>query len=207
MDKIASLKERALRVLPVQKIYGIIDEALQLHKEAREQEDMLPDSWRYQVNPPYMTASCAYQGRTHQYPGHRIARHWNTFRLIQLLLNEVVWHGAALVARAKGVTEMSHDCKNLDTAALQAAASTNSTQLVTDVLASAPQFLDKNGTTFTPAARFLIIPLTSVAQFSLTPKSARQYAIWCLHEISIQARLPQALLAAEAVESGSSTDW
>jgi hypothetical protein len=138
-----------------------------------------------------------------------MARHWNTLRIIRLFLNEVVWRVAAFFARAKeeGIPEINRYCKNLDLGALQATAAANNVQLVADILASVPQFLDENGTTFTPAARFLIWPLTIVAEILLTLEPARRYAIGCLYEIATQARFPQALQAARAVESGSSTDW
>jgi hypothetical protein len=71
LDKIACLKVRIRQVLPVQMMSGIIDEALQLDEETRRLEDMLPDDWRYQVMPPHMTPTCAYQGVAHKYPSHR----------------------------------------------------------------------------------------------------------------------------------------
>jgi hypothetical protein len=205
LDKIASLKARVRQILPMQSIH----EALQLEEEARALEDMLPDDWRYQMMPPHMTPPCAYQGLAHQYPAHRVARHWNILRITRLFLNEVLWHVAGFVARAKeqGMTEIFRHCENLDTGSLQATATANRVQLVTDILASAPQFLDKRGTTFVPAARFLIWPLTVVAEIPLSPEPARQYAIGCLYEIATQAKIPQALQAARAVELGSSTDW
>lgn len=209
IDEVASLKARVRQVLQVQSMSGAVHEALQLDEEARALEDMLPDSWRYKVIPPHMAPTSAYQGLAHQYPAHRVARHWNILRLIRLFLNEVVWGVAAFFARAEeeGMTEISRHCKDFDNAALQAAAATNRAQLVTDILASAPQFLGEDGTTFTPAARFLIWPLTVVAEIPRTPEPSRRYAIRCLYEIASQARIPQALQAARAVDSGSSTSW
>jgi hypothetical protein len=209
LDKIASLKAKIRQVLPVQMVPGIIDEALQLDEETRRLEDMLPDDWRYQVMPPHMTPTCAYQGVAHKYPAHRVARHWNTLRLSQLLFNEVVWHFAAFVAKARvqGLPEIFRYCKDLDTDALQTVATANRIRLVTNILESTPQFLDENGRAFVPAARFLIWPLTIVAEIKQTPEPARQYAIGCLYNIATQAKIPQALQAAKAVESGSSTDW
>jgi len=208
-DKLSSLKARLRQDIPVQRMSGFIHEALQLDKEARALEDRLPDSWRYQVRPPHMAPPCAYQGLAHQYLAHRVVRHWNTIRITRIFLNEVVWRLAAVVARAKeeGMPEILRHCKDLDTAALQAAATANRTQLVTDILASAPHFLDENGTTFTPAARFLIWPLTVVAEIPLAPESARQYAVKYLYEIARQASIPQALQAAKAARTGSSLDW
>jgi hypothetical protein len=209
LDKIASLKAKIRQVLPVQMISGIIDEARQLDEETRRLEHMLPDDWRYQVMPPHMTPTCAYQGVAHKYPAHRVARHWNTLRISRLLFNEVVWYFAAFVAtaRVQGLPEIFQYCKDLDTDALQTVATANRIHLVTNILESAPQFLDENGTAFVPAARFLIWPLTVVAEIKLTPEPARQYAIGCLYDIATQAKIPQALQAAKAVESGSSTDW
>jgi hypothetical protein len=209
LDKIASFKARTRKVLPVQSLSGIMHEALQLEDEARVLEDMLPDSWRYQIRPMHMSPPCAYHGLAHQYPARRMVRHWNTLRIIRLYMNQAVWHVAAFFARAKdeGMPEISQNCRDIDTAALQAAAAAKGIQLVADILASAPEFLDESGTTFVPAARFLIWPLTVVAEVSLTPEPARHYAIWCLYEIARQARIPQALRAARAVESGSSPDW
>ncbi len=209
IDKIASLKARVRQHQPLERLSGLIYEALQLDEEARALEDMLPDSWRYQIRPQHMTPSCAYEGLAHKYPAHRMARHWNSLRIIQLFLNEVIWQVAAFFARAKeeGRPEINRYCKDLNTEALQTVAAANHVRLVTDILASVPQFLNENGATFTPAARFLIWPLTIVAEISLTLEPARRYAIGCLYEIATQARFPQALQAARAVESGSSTDW
>jgi hypothetical protein len=208
LDKIASFKAR-MQGLPAQMLPGIIDEALQLDKEAQRLEDMLPDDWRYQVLPPHMTPTCAYQGVAHKYPDHRAARHWNILRISRLLFNQVVWHLAVFIAkcRVEGVPEICRYCNDLDTDALQTVATANRLHLVTNVLASASQFLDENGRAFVPAARFLIWPLTVAAEIKNTPEPARQYAIGCLYDIATQAKIPQALQAAKAVESGSSTDW
>jgi len=209
LDKMVGLKVRLQKELPAQRLSGVIHEALQLDEETRALVDMLPDSWRYQVRPLHMTPQWAYQALAHQYPEHRMARHWNILRLVRLFMNEVVWHIAAFVARSKeqAMPEISRHCQDLDTGALQATAAANRTQIITDILASVPHFLDENGTAFTPAARFLIWPLTVVAEIATTLEPAGRYAIWCLYEIARQARIPQALHAAEAVESGSSTDW
>jgi hypothetical protein len=209
LDKMISLKVRLWKGVPDERISGVIHETLHLEEEAKALQDMLPDSWRYQVRPPHMTPRWAYQGHAHQYPDHRMARHWNILRATRLFMNEVVWHLAGFVARSKeqAKPEMSRYFKDLDTGALQATAEANRTQIITDTLASVPHFIDENGTTFGPAARFLIWPLTLVAERTTAPEPARQYAVWCLYEIARQARIPQALLAAEAVESGSSTDW
>jgi hypothetical protein len=209
LDKIISLKVRVLKELPAQSISGLIHEALLLDEETRALKDMLPDSWRYQVRPRHMTPRWAYQGLAHQYPEHRMARHWNILRLTRLFLSEVVWGLTSFVDRAKerAIPDICRHCKDLDTGALQAIAEANRTQIITDVLASVPHFLDENGSTFVPAARFLIWPLTIVAQRETTPEPARRFAIWCMYEIASQARVPQALHAAEAVESGSPTDW
>ena len=101
LDKIASLKARIRQVLPVQMMSEIIGEALQLDEQARRLEDMLPDDWRYQVMPPHMTPTCAYQGVAHKYPAHRVARHWNILRISRLFFNEGVRHVAAFVAKAR----------------------------------------------------------------------------------------------------------
>jgi hypothetical protein len=203
------LKVRLWKGVPDERISGVIHETLQLEEETKGLQDMLPDSWRYQVRPPHMTPPWAYQGHAHQYPDHRMARHWNILRATRLFMNEVVWRLAGFVARSKeqGKPEMSRYFKDLDTRVLQSTAEANRIQIITDILASAPHFLDENGTTFGPAARFLIWPLTIVAERTTAPEPARRYAVWCLYEIARQARIPQALLAAEAVESGSSTDW
>jgi hypothetical protein len=121
----------------------------------------------------------------------------------------VVWRFAEFVAGAKekGMHDICEHCKDLDTTALQATAAANRTQLVADVLSSAPYFLDESGTTFIPAARFLIWPLTVVTEIALTMQPARQYAISCLYDIASQAKIPQALQAARAIESGSSLNW
>ncbi|CZR69226.1 uncharacterized protein PAC_19126 [Phialocephala subalpina] len=209
LDKIASLRARLRKDLPAQRISEVIHEALLLDEETRTLMDMLPDSWRYHFRPLHMTPRWAYQGLAHQYPEHRVARHWNMLRLTRLFLNEVVWHITTFIASAKGQAspEISRHCKDLDTGALQATAEANRTQIITDILASVPHFLDENGSAFIPAARFLIWPLTIVAERPTTPEPARRYAIWCMYEIARQARVPQALQAAEAVESGSPTDW
>lgn len=209
IDKLASFKVRVFQNHRAQFIPGIIHEALQLDKEARALEDMLQDDWRFQVTPMHKAPPCAYQGIGHQYAAHRVARHWNILRISRLFLNEVVLRMAVFVAGAmeKGMHDIIQHCKDLDTAALKATAMANGTQLITDILSSATQFLDDTGTTFLPAARFLIWPLTVVLQLVLASEQARQYAIKCLYDIASQAKIPQALQAARAIESGSSLDW
>ncbi|PVH92892.1 hypothetical protein DM02DRAFT_698066 [Periconia macrospinosa] len=210
LDKIASFKSRLPGIRgQVPKMHGIVCEALQLEEEAQVVDKMLSHKWRYQVKPLHMVPPSAYQGLAHQYPAHFMVRHWNNIRLIRLFMKEVVWGVAAFVARAKeqGMPEIFRYCNDLDTAALQAAASANHTQIVADILATTPHFLDYNGMTFTPAARFLIWPLTVLVELAMTPEPARRYAIKCLCDIASQARIPQALQAVKAVESKSSTDW
>ena len=209
LDKIISLKVQLESLIPAQRISGFIHEVLQLDEETRALMNMLPDIWRPQVMPPHITPRWAYQGLAHQYPGHLIARHWNILRLTRAFLNEVIWYMAAFVARAKeqGMPEIWQHCKDLDTDALQTTTAANRIQIFTDVLASVPHFLDESGTTFTPAARLLIWPLTIVAERGMMLEPMRQYALWCLYEIARQARVPEALHAAEAVERGSCTDW
>ena len=209
LDKMVSIKVRLWNHVPDKGLSGIIQEILLLDEDTRVLMDMLPDSWRYHVRPLHRTPPWAYQGLAHQYPEHRAARHWNVLRLTRLFLNEVVWHLSMYVARSREQAnpEICRRCRDLDTGALRAAAETNRTQIFTDVLASVPHFLDEHGSTFLPGARFLIWPLTVVAERPSAPESARRFAIWCLFEIARQARIPQALNAAEAVESGSPTDW
>lgn len=209
LDKIASLTARLQPVLPADRLSGTIQEAMELDEEAQSLIDMLPDSWRYEVMPLHMTPSNAYQGLAHQYPAYKMARHWNALRILRLFLNEIVWHVATFAATGKeqGLPDMSQVCTNLDTQALQATVTANGSQLITEILASAPQFLDENGTTFTTAARFLIWPLSIVAEVASTPEPTRRWAIECLYEIARQARIPQALQAARAVESKADINW
>lgn len=209
LDKVARFKARVDQILPVEDLPGLVHESLQLEEEVRALEDMLPDSWQYQVRSPDTSPACAYQGAAHIYPSHRVARHWNTLRITRLFLKEVVWRVAVGVGKAKeqGVPEVVQHCKDLDCPALQAEAMINRTQLITDILASATQFLDEDDATFTPAARFLIWPLTILVQLQSIPESARRYSIKCLYEVATQARIPQALEAARAIELGYPTDW
>ena len=101
LDKMVSLKVELGKHIPAQSIAGVIHEALLLDEETRTLTDMLPDSWRYHAMPQHTTPPWAYQGLAHQYPEHRAARHWNVLRLTRLFMNEVVWHFAKFVARAK----------------------------------------------------------------------------------------------------------
>lgn len=209
LDKIVSFKVRLLKNFPEQRISDVVHEALLLDQESHALQDILPDSWRYHFKPLNRTPRWAYQGLAHQYPEHRMARHWNILRITRFFLNEVIWHMATFVAGAKeqSIPEISRHCKDLDTGALRAIAGANRTQMITDILASVPHFVDESDSTFGPAARFLIWPLTVVAERPTTPEPARQYAIWCMYEIARQARVPQALHAAKAIESESTTDW
>jgi hypothetical protein len=208
MDNLVSLRvQLRAKHIGTHQIPALIYEALQLDDEALTLMDMLPHSWRYEAMPPHRTPSWAYQSLAHTYADHRIARHWNTLRQTRLFANEVVWHLAAHVAWAKQQPELCHYVKDFDAEALQATAEANRIQVISDILASVPHFLDENGSSVSPAARFLIWPLTIVAERKLSPEPARRYAIWCLYGIAKQARIPQALYAAEAIESGASTDW
>ena len=210
VDKLASFKAWLFQILPPQSTSAIIHEALQLDKQAQSLEDMLPDNWRFQVTPLHTTPPCAYQLLAHKYPDNSVVRHWNILRLSRLFLNEVVLRMSAFVAKAteQGMHEILQYCKDVDTAALQAVATANRNQLVTDILSSASHFLDNTDNTFLSSARFLIWPLTVVSQISHASDPARLYAIRCLYDIASQARIPQALLAARAIETGSSSlDW
>jgi len=208
MDNLVALRVKLRQEhIGTHEIPALIHETLQLDEEALTLMDLLPHSWRYEAMPLHRTPSWAYEGRAHTYPDHRIARHWNSIRQTRLFANEVVWHLAAHVAWAKKHPELCLYVKDFDAEALQATAEANRNQVISDILASVPHFLDEEGKAFLPAARFLIWPLTVVAERKLSPEPARKYAIWCLYEIARQARIPQALHAAEAIESGASTDW
>ena len=207
MDNVISLRVQLRNELGPQEIPELIHETLQLDTDDQILMDMLPDSWCYHLMPLHKTPSWAYQGLAHTYPDHRIARHWNMLRITRLFANEVVWHLAEHVRRAKQQPNVSPRFRDIDASALQATALSNRIQVITDIFACAPHFLDESGKNFGPAARFLIWPLTIVAERQLTPEPARRYAIWCLYEIARQARIPQAFHAAEALESGASTDW
>jgi Fungal specific transcription factor domain len=209
LDKLANLKARIEKNFHAQKVSAIINDSLLLDKEAKVLMDMLPDNGHYKAKPPHMIPQWVYQGLAHQYPEHRTARQWNVLRVTRLFLNEVVWHVAAYVHRVKeqGGAGISWDGTDFDTGALQATAAANRNQMITDILASVPHFLDDNTKIFGPAARFLIWPLTVLAGRPTTPDPVRRYVIWCLYEIASQARIPQSLYAAEAIEAGSSTEW
>ena len=209
LDKIISFKVRIQKHLPVQELSGVIHEALQLDKETQVLMGMLPDSWHPQVMPLHMTPRWGYQGLAYKYSDHLISRHWNILRLTRVFINEVIWHMTAYVARSKeqGIPEICRYCKDLDTRALQITAAANRTKMFIDIIAGVPHFLDESGKTFTPAARFLIWPLTIVGERATMLEPVQRFAIWCLYEIATQARIPQALHAAEAVEAGSPTDW
>jgi hypothetical protein len=169
-------------------------------------EKMLPNGWQYEIIPAHMIPACAFQGLAYQYPSHHIARHWNGLRLIRLFANEVVSRTVAYVAQAReqGLPDVFRHCHNLNTETLQAAAKDYHIRLDTKILISLPQLVDEKGINFTPAARFLIWPLSAVAEIPLTSEPARFYAISCLYEIARQARIPQVLQAAKDVESGPS---
>jgi len=209
LDKISILHARVRRFCPLEELPGLINDALQLEKEVRALMGILPESWQYQVIPSNIAPACSYQGFAHSYPAYRTVRHWNMLRIMRLFLKEVVWRVASGVGRAKkqGMLENLQLYNDFDVKAFQAIAMDDSTQLVTEVLASVTHFLDKSGTTFTLASRFLIWPLTILSQLELTPESARKFAIKSLYDIATQARIPQAFEAARAIELGYPTDW
>ncbi|KAH7309941.1 hypothetical protein BKA65DRAFT_167940 [Rhexocercosporidium sp. MPI-PUGE-AT-0058] len=208
MDNIISLRVQLMaKHIGTHQIPALIHETLQLDEQVLTLMDMLPPSWRYEAMPQHRIPSWAYQGLAHTYADHRISRHWNTLHQTRLFANEVVWHLAAHVAWAKQHPELCLYIKDFDAEALQATAEANRTQVIGNIFASVPHFLGEEGTAFGPAARFLIWPLTIVAERKLTPEPARRYATWCLYEIARQARIPQALHAAEAIKSEASTDW
>ena len=209
MDKVSSLNARVRRFCPVEELPGLMNDALQLEKEVCALMEMLPESWQYQVISSNIAPACSYQGFAHSYPAYRTVRHWNMLRIMRLFLKEVVWRVSSGISRAKeqGMLENLQLYKDFDAEAFQAVAMKDSTQLITDILASVTHFIDKTGTTFSLASRFLIWPLTIVSQLELTPESARKFAIKSLYDIATQARIPQAFEAARAIELGYPTDW
>ncbi|RFU80694.1 c6 zinc finger domain-containing [Trichoderma arundinaceum] len=217
LDKTASIRAQirnSSRLLETNNI-GILQEVLNLDREAiglmNDSECNLP----YTIRSVEDTPSWAYLHTAYRYSSFRIAKFWNTIRMVRLFLNEIIWNitSNALGQIRDGITDTtSHPEFDKFTMflSLRETSVKNSTDIATGVLTCIPDFIEPHpsGRRFSPAARTLAWPLYLLYKCPLCPQEARVYARDWLEELAKDLNLPQVVETANFnLNSGSPDDW
>lgn len=160
----------------------ILDTAYRLDDRYISLADNMPSSWQYWIFTLENPQPDIYGTTVHCYPSHRVAKVWNSYRMIRILLNETIHTHARYTSK--------YLCERL-----QAQAVNNIEQLANGICASIPQFtnpsefckssisknyffpskLDSN--TRMSSVSTLLWPLSAVRGASLASKHVRSYAV------------------------------
>jgi hypothetical protein len=217
LDKVASIRARIRNsaLWLESKYYDILQEALNLDREASELMNDSENELAYTIRPIEETPSWAYIHTACRYPNFRAAKFWNAVRMVRLFLNELVWD---MVSKAMSKTMKSTTNNALDSemgqythfANIGGNAIKNLTEIATGVLTCIPDFVEQHPSRrkFCPAARTLAWPLYLIYKCHICPLEARTYALDFLEELVKDLNLPQVIDAAKLdIDSGSPDDW
>jgi hypothetical protein len=186
----------------------IINSALQLDQNVLLLLSTLPDGCDYEVIHVAKSEPGVFDGVTHRYRDHRVAQLWNSLRMIRIFLNEAVHRE---VSAKMGADYESYGSEvPTEWILLQEMTARNSQQIASDICASVPQFtkLSAGQPLAVTSAAFLLWPLSAAGESYLSPEPLRRYTIDRLKFLGREARLPQALWAAQMLEeSRKLEDW
>ncbi|RDI77243.1 hypothetical protein Vi05172_g12791 [Venturia inaequalis] len=186
----------------------IIDTALQLDQSVLMLLSTLPDGCDYEVIHLAKSEPGVFEGITHKYRDHRVAQLWNSLRMIRIFLNEAAHREISALIGA------DYESYGLDVPTewilLQEMCARNAQRIASDICASVPQFtkLSPGQPLAVATAAFLLWPLSAAGESYLSPEPLRLYAIDRLKFLGREARLPQALWAAQMLEEHEKLeDW
>lgn len=186
----------------------IIDSALQLDQSVLMLLSTLPDGCDYKVIHVAKSEPGVFEGITHKYRDHRVAQLWNSLRMIRIFLNEAAHREISALIGA------DYESYGLDVPTewilLQEMCARNAQRIASDICASVPQFtkMSPGQPLAVATAAFLMWPLSAAGESYLSPEPLRQYAIDRLKFLGREARLPQALWAAQMLEESEKLeDW
>jgi hypothetical protein len=207
VDAFAKLRE-AIVSKHVEDSGFIIDSAMQLDQNVLLLLSTLPDGCGYEIIHVAKSEPGVFEGVTHRYRDHRVAQLWNSLRMIRIFLNEAVHREVSAMI---GADYESYGFEvPTDWILLQEMTARNAQRLASDICASVPQFtkLSAGQPLAVGPAAFLLWPLSAAGESYLSPEPLRLYAIDRLKFLGREARLPQALWAAQMLEESEKLeDW
>lgn len=163
----------------------------------------MPHSWRYDVVHLQKNSPDVFRGQYHTYKDHRMTQFWNTLRMTRLSLHEIIYAQADLARATKdndAVSQLS-EVSNCSASIAE--------NIVTDICASVHQYTRcSNPTVGVAFGYFLIWPLCMAGASPLSSKQSVSYITAQLRCLGNKLKLPQAIVAANALELGLfSEDW
>lgn len=207
VDAFAKLRE-AIVNKHIEDSNFIIDSALQLDQNVLMLLSTLPDGFDYEVIHVAKSEPGVFEGVTHRYRDHRVAQLWNSLRMIRIFLNEAAHREISALIGA------DYESYGLEVPAdwilLQEMCARNAQRIAADICASVPQFtkLSPGQPLAVATAAFLLWPLSAAGESYLSPEPLRLYTIDRLKFLGQEARLPQALWAAQMLEESEKLeDW
>jgi hypothetical protein len=208
VDAFSKLREAIAKKRGIEDSSFLIDSAMQLDQNVLLLLSSLPEGCDYKVIHVAKSEPGVFEGITHRYRDHRVAQLWNSLRMIRIFLNEGAHREISALIGA------DYESYGLDVPTdwilLQEMTARNAQRLAGEICASVPQF-----TKLTPgqplavsSAAFLLWPLSAAGESYLSPEPLRLYAIDRLKFLGREARLPQALWAAQMLEESEKLeDW
>lgn len=207
VDAFAKLRE-AIASKHVEDSEFIIDSALQLDQNVLMLLSTLPDGCDYEVIHVSKSEPGVFEGVTHRYRDRRAAQLWNSLRMIRIFLNEAAHREISALIGA------DYESYGLDIPTdwilLQEMTARNAQRIAAEICASVPQFtrLSPGQPLPVASAAFLLWPLSAAGESYLSPEPLRLYVIDRLKFLGREARLPQALWAAQMLEESEKLeDW
>ncbi|KAF2651887.1 hypothetical protein K491DRAFT_606029 [Lophiostoma macrostomum CBS 122681] len=159
----------------------------------------LPPEWQYRETQSQDETSISFQGTMHQYPSHHVAQFWNSYRMIRVLLNGIVYH----VARCEIERTSLPDIEFLEA---EQKAIVNITAMAEGICASVQHFMPTSLSATNSSVDFcntnlpsracaasLLWPLSAVRSSSTVPKATAQYASDRLRELGFGLKIRQAV--------------
>ncbi|KAI8266838.1 hypothetical protein K4K58_009162 [Colletotrichum sp. SAR11_239] len=186
VDRVASLRSRIERVHD-QNRRDLVWEALDLDIETLRLGQGVAEDWKFTARLPGQSSRLTYKGISLRYPSLRALRYWNALRIIRMFLNDLVWVQSSKILQQGPDLDDETDYEELQTSAKR-----NMSTLVVEVLASCGEYLEPAEERFSVSARCLIWPLSVIAEVSITPPDARQFATDCLERLGRDCRIPKA---------------
>ncbi|KAF2119625.1 hypothetical protein BDV96DRAFT_596322 [Lophiotrema nucula] len=161
--------------------------AIQLDRKYSQLMRSLPQSWLYKTSDAQNQHQVTYENTVHQYPSQPAIQLWSSYRMIRILLNEIVCHcsdSQALVIQEKAK-------RNIQDMARDICISTSWVTLPIGIAASGSDAIPAKA-----CVASLLWPLSSVRGASFAPEKARVFAIEQLRFLGNTFKLPQAVRVA-----------
>ncbi|KAF9874423.1 putative C6 zinc finger domain-containing protein [Colletotrichum karsti] len=200
-DRLASLRSRIAQI-EGQHRQELVLEALDLDAETVRIGQSVPEDWKFTARLPEESSPLTYKGISLRYPSLSAVRYWNSLRIIRMFLNDLIWAQSSLALNQGPDLDDDTDYEEL-----QALTARNMSTLVVEVLASCGEYLESSERRFSVTARCLIWPLSVIANASLAPQDARQFASDCLERLGRDCRIPESIGLATGTHLICEAEW